>query len=205
MPSLLDRTRGYAAFAVRRALGRSPDARIAELEKELRELKRTLAHQLRLYNGVTLNNFGTTVGLDHKQRHHFMSRDDSVVLSRVDGYPYGVDFQVNPAALPFCENAIAGIVDCEGDDADVTGCGDRIEFHAGDYVAAKLTTPNGAGNVAVELLWCAPEGGQPLPEFEFWTPPGPPAKWARISMGDACAGTCVTYVVPLWEDTGPNP
>lgn len=205
MPSLLDRTKGYAAFAVRRALGRSPDARIAELETEMRELKRTLAHQLRLYNGVTLNNFGTTVGLDHKQRHHFMSRDDSIVLSRVAGYPYAVDFQVDPAALPFCENAIAGIVDCDGDPADVTGCGDRIEFHAGDYVAAKLTTPDVAGNVAVELLWCAPEGGAPLPEFEMWTPPGIPDKWARISLGDACAGTCVTYVTPLWLDTGPDP
>ena len=67
MPSLLDRSKGYAAFAVRRALGRSPDARIAELETEVRELKRTLAHQLRLFNGLSVNSFGSLVNLDHRQ------------------------------------------------------------------------------------------------------------------------------------------
>lgn len=203
MPSLLDRSKGYAAFAVRRALGRSPDARITELEKELRELKRTLAHQLRLYNGVTLNNFGNTVGLDHKQRHHFMSRDDSIILSKVDGYPYAVDFQVDPAALPFCENAIAGIVDCEGSDADVTGCGDRIEFHAGAYVAARLDTPDVAGNAAVVLDWCAPStDSRPPTEIESWTY-GIPDGWMELSVGDACAGGCTTVLVPYWANPAP--
>lgn len=203
MPSLLDRTKGYAAFAVRRALGRSPDARIAELETEMRELKRTLAHQLRLYNGVSLNNFGNTVGLDHKQRHHFMSRDDSIILSRVAGYPYAVDFQVDPAALPFCENAIAGIVDCDGDPADVTGCGDRIEFHAGNHVAARLDTPDVAGNVAVVLDWCAPStDSRPPTEIESWTY-GIPDGWMELSVGVACAGGCTTVLVPYWANPAP--
>ena len=201
MPSLLDRTKGYAAFAVRRALGRSPDARIDELEREVRELKRTLAHQLRLFNGLSLNNFGTLVNLDHRQRMHFVSRDDSVVLSKVEGMPYVVDFGVNPEVLPAgCENAVVGIVDCADEDADVIGCGHRIEFHAGEYVAAKKTTPDHAGNVAVELRWCAPFGAEPI-GVGFWTPPGPPIKWAKFSVGNACAGDCQTYVIPLWEDT----
>ena len=205
MPSLLDRTKGYAAFAVRRALGRSPDARIDELEREVRELKRTLAHQLRLFNGLSLNNFGTLVNLDHRQRMHFVSRDDSVVLSKVEGMPYVVDFGVNPEVLPAgCENAVVGIVDCADEDADVIGCGHRIEFHAGDYVAARLTSPDHAGNVAVELRWCAPFGSMPV-EVGFWTPPGEPIKWARISVGDACAGECQTYVIPLWADPDPTP
>lgn len=200
MPSLLDRTKGYAAFAVRRALGRSPDARIDELEREVRELKRTLAHQLRLFNGLSLNNFGTLVNLDHRQRMHFVSRDESVVLSKVEGMPYVVDFGVNPEVLPAgCENAVVGIVDCAHNEADVVGCGHRIEFHSGDYVAARLTSPDQVGNVAVELRWCAPFGADPI-GVGFWTPPGPPIKWAKISVGDACAGDCQTYVTPLWED-----
>lgn len=203
MPSLLDRTKGYAAFAVRRALGRSPDARIAELEREVRELKRTLVQQLRLYNGLSVNSFGNLVGLDHRRRHHLISRDDSVVLSTVEGFPYAVDFQVNPAALPFCENAIAGIVDCDDDNADVTGCGDRIEFHAGTYVAAKLDTPDHAGNVAVRLDWCAPGGGAPTTELGFFAPPGAQAGWLKLSMGDACAGDCVEVVVPYWISATP--
>lgn len=204
MPSLLDRTKGYAAFAVRRALGRSPDARIAELEVEMRELKRTLAHQLRLFNGLSLNNFGTLVNLDHRQRMHFVSRDDTVALSKVDGFPYAVDFSVNAAELPFCEDAIKGIVDCVADTDDVAGCGGRIEFHASDYIAAHLEAPDDGNNVAVRFDWCAPEGGEPM-EVGFWTPPGQPAKWAKISIGDPCEGTCTTYVVPLWNNTGIDP
>lgn len=203
MPSLLDRTKGYAAFAVRRALGRSPDARIAELEREVRELKRTLAQQLRLYNGLSVNSFGNLVNLDHRRRHHLISRDDSVVLSTVEGFPYAVDFQVNTAALPFCENAIAGIVDCAEDAADVTGCGDRIEFHAGTYVAAVLDAPDTAGNVAVRLDWCAPGGGIPAVEWGMFTAPGANVGWLRLSMGDACAGNCTDVVVPYWIDATP--
>lgn len=203
MPSLLDRTRGYAAFAVRRALGRSPDARIAELEREVRELKRTLAQQLRLYNGLSVNSFGNLVNLDHRRRHHFVSRDDSVVLSTVEGFPYAVDFQVNPAALPFCENAIAGIVDCTDDDADVTGCGDRIEFHAGTYVAAKLDTPDHAGNAAIRLDWCAPDtDSRPPEELGGWSY-GVPDGWMELSVGDACAGGCTTVLVPYWANPAP--
>lgn len=202
MPSLLDRSKGYAAFAVRRALGRSPDARIAELETEVRELKRTLAHQLRLFNGLSVNSFGSLVNLDHRQRLHFISRDDTVTLSKVDGLPYAVDFAVDPAALPFCENAIAGIVDCEGDPADVTGCGDRIEFHAGTYVAAKLDTPDTAGNVAVVLDWCAPPTDSVPITIGGWEY-GAPTGWMELSVGDACAGGCTTVLVPYWND--PNP
>lgn len=203
MPSLLDRSKGYAAFAVRRALGRSPDARIAELETEVRELKRTLAHQLRLFNGLSVNSFGSLVNLDHRQRLHFISRDDTVTLSKVDGLPYAVDFAVNMAEMPFCENAIAGIVDCADDNADVTGCGDRIEFHAGTYVAAKLDTPDVAGNVAVRLDWCAPGAGVPQTEFGMFTPPGANVGWLRLSMGDACTGGCTEVVVPYWIDATP--
>lgn len=197
MPSLLDRTRGYAAFAVRRALGRSPDAKVEALEKRVRELERTLAQQLRLYNGLTINNFSTTVGLDHKKRHHFMSRDGSIVLSKVEGYPYAVDFSVDPAELPFCENAIAGIVDCADESADVTGCGDRIELHAGTYVAAKKTTPDHAGNVAVVLHWCAP-AGTPRPLVGECVFPGQFAGWLQLSLGDACEGDCEPVVIPYW-------
>ena len=204
MPSLLDRTKGYAAFAVRRALGRSPDARIAELETEMRDLKRTLAQQLRLFNGLSLNNFGTLVNLDHRKRMHYVSRDGTITLSKVEGFPYAVDFGVNMAELPFCEDAIKGIVDCEADSDDVLGCGNRIEFHASDYIAAHLEAPDEEGNVAVRLDWCAPEAGKPL-EIGFWTPPGPPTKWAKISIGDPCAGSCTVYAVPLWADTGTAP
>ena len=202
MPSLLDRSKGYAAFAVRRALGRSPDARITELETEVRELKRTLAHQLRLFNGLTLNTFGSFVNLDHRQRMHFVSRDDTVVLSKVDGFPYAVDFSVNPAELPFCENAIAGIVDCEGDPADVTGCGDRIEFHAGTYVAAHIEAADTAGNVAIRMDWCAP-GTDSVPISMGGWEYGVPSGWMELSVGDACAGGCTTVLVPYWND--PNP
>lgn len=204
MPSLLDRSKGYAAFAVRRALGRSPDARIAELEVEVRELKRTLAQQLRLFNGLSLNNFGTLVNLDHRKRMHFVSRDDTITLSKVEGFPYAVDFGVNTAEMPFCEDAIMGIADCEADTDDVAGCGGRIEFHASDYIAAHLEAPDEEGNVAVRLDWCAPEAGEPL-EVGFWTPPGTPAKWVKISVGDACAGSCTTYAIPVWTDSGPTP
>ena len=205
MPRLLDRTKGYAAYAVRRALGRSPDARVEALEREVRELKRTLAQQLRLYNGLSVNSFGNLVNLDHRRRHHFVSRDDSVVLSTVEGFPYAVDFQVNPAVLPTgCEDAVLGIVDCADESADVEGCGHRIELHAGDYVAAKKVTPDHAGNVAVELRWCAPESEPPI-GIGFWDVPGPPIKWARISIGDACAGTCMSYIAPLWPDPDPTP
>lgn len=203
MPSLLDRSKGYAAFAVRRALGRSPDARITELETEVRELKRTLAHQLRLFNGVSLNNFGTLVNLDHRQRMHLVSRDETVVISKVEGFPYAVDFGVNPELLPApgCENAIAGIVDCSDDDADVTGCGDRIEFHAGTYVAAKLAAPDHAGNVAVRLDWCAPDTDFRPPEQQNggdWNY-GVPDGWMLLSVGDACAGGCQSVMVPFWN------
>lgn len=203
MPSLLDRSKGYAAFAVRRALGRSPDARIAELETEVRELKRTLAHQLRLFNGLSVNSFGSLVNLDHRQRLHFISRDDTVTLSKVDGLPYAVDFAVNMAEMPFCEDAVAGIVDCDGDPSDVTGCGDRIELHAGTYVAAKLDTPDVAGNVAVVLNWCAPDtDSRPPTNFDGWLY-GIPNGWMELSVGDACAGGCETVLVPYWVNPAP--
>ncbi len=203
MPSLLDRSKGYAAFAVRRALGRSPDARITELETEVRELKRTLAHQLRLFNGLSLNSFGSLVNPDHRQRLHFISRDDTVTLSKVDGLPYAVDFSVNMAEMPFCENAVAGIVDCDGDPSDVTGCGDRIEFHAGTYVAAKLDTPDVPGNVAVVLDWCAPNtDSRPPTELGGWEY-GTPDGWMELSVGDACAGGCTTVLVPYWANPAP--
>lgn len=203
MPRLLDRTAGYAAYAVRRALGRSPDARIAELETEMRELKRTLAQQLRLYNGLSVNSFGNLVNLDHRRRHHFVSRDDSVVLSTVEGFPYAVDFSVNPDVLDFCADAIKGVVDCSDDDADVTGCGHRIEFHAGNLVAATLDTPDHAGNVAVRLDWCAPDtDSRPPTDFEMWSY-GLPKGWMELSVGDACAGGCTTVLVPYWIDATP--
>lgn len=200
MPRLLDRTKGYAAYAVRRALGRSPDARVEALEREVRELKRTLAQQLRLYNGLSVNSFGNLVNLDHRRRHHFVSRDDSVVLSTVEGFPYAVDFQVNPASLPFCENAVAGIVDCASDDADVTGCGDRIEFHAGTYVAARLDSPDAPGNVAVVLDWCAPSTDfRPPTDLGGNWNYGVPNGWMLLSVGDACAGGCQQVMVPFWN------
>lgn len=199
MPSLLDRSKGYAAFAVRRALGRSPDARITELETEVRELKRTLAHQLRLFNGLSLNNFGTLVNLDHRQRMHFVSRDDTVVLSKVEGFPYAVDFSVNTEELPFCEDAIKGIVDCESDSDDVLGCGNRIEFHASDYIAAHLESPDEEGNVAVRFDWCAPDtDSRPPTNFEGW-PYGLPDGWILSSVGDACAGGCTSVMQPYWN------
>lgn len=200
MPSLLHRTQGYAAYAVRRALGRSPDAKIEALEQEVRELKRTLAQQLRLFQGLSLNNSGNHVNLDHRRRMHFVSRDDTVTLSKVEGFPYAVDFAVNTAEMPFCENAIAGIVDCEDDNADVTGCGDRIEFHAGTYVAAKLDTPDHAGNVAVRLDWCAPDTDSRPPTGQSFWEYGNPDGWLRQSMGDACAGSCQPVLVPYWND-----
>jgi len=201
MPSLLHRTQGYAAYAVRRALGRSPDAKIEALEREVRELKRALAQQLRLFQGLSVNAFGSHVNLDHRQRMHFLSRDDSITLSTVEGLPYAVDFSVNMAEMPFCENAIAGIADCEGDTADVTGCGDRIEFHAGTYVAARLDPPDSAGNVAVVLDWCAPPTDSQPPETMPF-PYGIPAGWMELSVGNACAGGCTTVIVPYW--THPN-
>lgn len=205
MPSLLHRTQGYAAYAVRRALGRSPDAKIEALELEVRELKRALAQQLRLFQGLSLNNFGNHVNLDHRRRMHFVSRDDSVVLSKVDGMPYVVDFSVNPEVLPEpgCADAIAGIVDCANDAADVTGCGGRIEFHAGDFVAARLVSPTTPGNVAVELRWCAPanETG-PIPSVGEW-PYGAPHGWLELSVGDACAGGCTSVLVPYWNNPSP--
>ncbi len=198
MPSLLDRTRGYAAHAVRRALGRSPDARVEALEKRVRELERALTQQLRLFNGLSLNNHGNLVGLDHRQRIHLRSRDGSIVLSKVDGFPYAVDFSVDPEALPAgCEDSIVGVVDCADEAADVTGCGHRIEFHASAYVAAKETTPDHAGNVAVELRWCAP-AGQPFPSLGGCEFPGQFAGWLQLSLGDPCAGGCVPVVVPYW-------
>lgn len=203
MPSLLHRTQGYAAYAVRRALGRSPDAKIEALEREVRELKRALAQQLRLFQGLSVNTFGSHVNLDHRQRMHLLSRDDSITLSTVEGLPYAVDFSVNMAEMPFCENALAGIVDCDGGTDDVAGCGGRIEFHAGTYIAAQIEAADDADNVALRLDWCAPEAGIPR-EMGWWTPPGPPIKWAKISVGDACAGTCVTYAIPVWADSGSN-
>ncbi len=208
MPSLLDRTRGYAAHAVRRALGRSPDARVEALEKRVRELERALTQQLRLFNGLSLNNHGNLVGLDHRQRIHLRSRDGSIVLSKVDGFPYAVDFSVDPEALdlPFCETAVAGVVDCEGETDDVAGCGGRIEFHAGDYVAAKLAAPDDPDNVAVELLWCAPStDSRPPTNLEGRWDYGVPDGWLLLSMGSACAGGCTSVLVPFWNVPGNTP
>ena len=138
MPSLLDRSKGYAAFAVRRALGRSPDAKLAELETELRELKRTLAHQLRLFNGLSVNTFGNLVRLDHRQRIHFLSRDGTIVLSTVEGLPYAVDFGVNIEALELgCPDAF-NVVSNGTDDVTADGC-DTLTLAAGCGVAIEKT------------------------------------------------------------------
>lgn len=208
MPSLLDRTRGYAAFAVRRALGRSPDAKVEALEKRVRELERALTQQLRLFNGLSLNSHGNLVGLDHRQRIHLRSRDGSVVLSKIDGFPYAVDFSVDPEALdlPYCETAIAGVVDCESETDDVAACGGRIEFHAGDYVAAKLTSPDDPDNVAVDLLWCAPSTDfRPPTDLDGRWNYGVPDGWLLLSMGSACAGGCTSVLVPFWNVPGNTP
>lgn len=201
MPNLMDRTRGYAAFAVRRALGRSPDARVEELERRVKELERLLALSLRTFNGHTINDFNAGVGLDHKRRTHWRSSDGKVVLSQIEGVPYGVDLSVDEAALtlpdPGCANALAGIVDCDATTADVTGCGDRLEFHAGTYIAAQTEAPDSAGNIAVRLDWCAPEG-KAAPEFGACSFPGQFDGWAELSVGDACTGGCVTVIVPYW-------
>ena len=138
MPSLLHRTQGYAAYAVRRALGRSPDAKIEALEREVRELKRALAQQLRLFQGLSVNNFGNLVRLDHRQRMHFLSRDGSVALSTVEGLPYAVDFGVNTEALELgCPDAF-NVVSNGTDAAAADGC-DTLTLAAGCGLAIEKT------------------------------------------------------------------
>lgn len=144
MPNLMDRTRGYAAYAVRRALGRSPDARVEEMERRVKELERLLAFQLRTYNGLTINNFATDVGLDHKKRHHFRSSDGKVILSQIPGAPYGVDFSVDEAELtlpdPGCPDALTRIRVPGGDIVEVDGCGQMIDFE-GECIDITKTGP----------------------------------------------------------------
>lgn len=95
MPSLLDRSAGYAAFAVRRALGKDLWSELQRLRRRVDELERALALDLKTYGGLTVNDFGTWVGLDHRRRHHLKSSDDSIVLTRPEGLPYAVDLTVN--------------------------------------------------------------------------------------------------------------
>lgn len=199
MPNLMDRTRGYAAYAVRRALGRSPDARVEELERRVKELERLLAFNLRTFNGHTINDFSTTVKLDHKDRTHWRSSDETVLLDQIPGVPYGVNVRVNPAELPAsgCANALAGVKDCDGTTADVTGCGDRLEFKTGTYIAAQVVTPTSPGDVAVRLDFCAPAAATPFPNggaFAWGANDG----WIQLSLGDPCAGSCVAVAVPYW-------
>lgn len=95
MPSLLDRTQGYASFAARRALGKDMWSELQRLRRRVDELERALALDLRTYGGLTINDFGTQVGLDHRRRHHLKSSDDSITLTRLEGLPYAVDVTVN--------------------------------------------------------------------------------------------------------------
>lgn len=95
MPSLLDREQGYAAFAVRRALHREEWAELRRLQRRVDELERALILDLRVYSGLTINNHGAWITLDHRRRHHVISSDDSVGISRVAGKPYGIDLTVN--------------------------------------------------------------------------------------------------------------
>jgi len=95
MPSLLDRAQGYAAFAVRRALGKDMWSEIQALRREVDGLHRALGMDLRLYDGMTINNFGTQVGLDHRRRHHLRSSSGLVKLTRPEGLPYAVDLDLD--------------------------------------------------------------------------------------------------------------
>lgn len=106
MPSLLDRTQGYAAFAVRRALGKDMWSEIQALRRRVDELERALALDLRTYGGLTINDFGTWVGLDHRKRHHLKSSDGSITLTRLEGLPYAVDLAVDADVM--CD----AIIDC---------------------------------------------------------------------------------------------
>lgn len=95
MPSLLDRTHGYAAKAVRRALGKDDRTRIELLERRLAELELALAQRGRDYTGMTINDFGTVITLDHKRRHHLRSDNETVLLRKVPGKPYGLNIEVD--------------------------------------------------------------------------------------------------------------
>lgn len=99
MPSLLDREDGYAAFAVRRALHREAWAELQALRRRVAELERALVLDLRVYGGLTINDHGTHITLDHRRRHHVVSTDDSVNLDRLEGKPYGIDITVNVDAI----------------------------------------------------------------------------------------------------------
>lgn len=99
MPSLLDRDHGYAAYAVRRALHREAWPEIQRLQRRVEELERALVLDLRVYGGLTINDHGTWVGLDHRRRHHLYSSDESVSLVRPTGKPYAVDITVNVDAI----------------------------------------------------------------------------------------------------------
>ncbi|MCE7938680.1 MAG: hypothetical protein DYG90_08890 [Chloroflexi bacterium CFX6] len=99
MPSLLDREQGYAAFAVRRALHREAWAELQALRRRVAELERALVLDLRVYTGLTINDHGTHITLDHRRRHHIVSTNDSVNLDRVEGKPYGIDITVNVDAI----------------------------------------------------------------------------------------------------------
>jgi hypothetical protein len=91
MPSLLDKQRGYAAMAVRRALGKDDRSRIKKLERDFAELERVLDHDLRQYTGMTINDFSTVVDLDHKRRHHWECDDGTITFERIIGRTYGVN------------------------------------------------------------------------------------------------------------------
>lgn len=99
MPSLLDPGEGYAAFAVRRALHREAWAELQALRRRVAELERALVLDLRVYGGLTINDHGTHITLDHRRRHHVVSTDDSVNLDRLEGKPYGIDITVNVDAI----------------------------------------------------------------------------------------------------------
>jgi len=106
VPSLLDRSAGYAAFAVRRALGKDMWSELQRLQRRVDELERALVMDLRTYGGLTVNDFGTWVGLDHRRRHHLKSSDGSISLTPPEGLPYAVDLGVNTDVV------CAAILDC---------------------------------------------------------------------------------------------
>lgn len=99
MPSLMDKAHGYAAMAVRRTLGKDDRSRIRELEREVDELKRILSRDVRLYQGMTINDHSTVIDLDHKRRHFWQCDDGTLTFEKIMGKTYGVNACVDVQAV----------------------------------------------------------------------------------------------------------
>lgn len=99
MPSLLDKTHGYATTVIRRTLGKDDRSRIRALEKRIEELERVIANDLRVFNGHTINDHSQNIILDHKRRTHWQCDDGTIDYEKVTGKPYAINACVDVAEV----------------------------------------------------------------------------------------------------------